>query len=91
MPITSLVGTIPITYRNATYNIPIAVRVLPQYPQRAPDIFVTPTPNMVVKPSQHVDERGRVYHPNLAYWASRPDVSGDDSRVESVDTVDSGE
>ncbi|KAJ2400821.1 suppressor protein stp22 of temperature-sensitive alpha-factor receptor and arginine permease [Coemansia sp. RSA 2559] len=32
--------------------------------------FVTPTRRMVIKVSQHVDGRGRVYHPYMADWSA---------------------
>jgi ESCRT-I complex subunit TSG101 len=70
-----LYGTIPVSYRGATYNIPVAVWITPSYPKHPPIVYVTPTPNMLVKMGKHVDLAGKVYHPMLATWHTRPDVS----------------
>ncbi|KAI8585207.1 UEV domain-containing protein [Geranomyces variabilis] len=61
-------GTIPITFRNITYNIPVALWVPHGYPSQPPICFVTPTSTMLVRASKHVDLSGKVYHPYLAYW-----------------------
>lgn len=36
--------------------------------------YVTPTENMAVRPGQHVDPQGQVYHPYLAGWPTFWDV-----------------
>ncbi|KAG0234835.1 hypothetical protein BGX31_004451 [Mortierella sp. GBA43] len=69
----SLVGTIPIVYQSATYNIPVAYWLPLSYPSNAPIVFVTPTSDMHIKSGKYVDVSGRCYHPSLAYWQS--DVS----------------
>ncbi|KAI8820138.1 UEV domain-containing protein [Fimicolochytrium jonesii] len=61
-------GTIPIKFRNVTYNIPIAAWVPYAYPTQPPICFVTPTSSMLVRASKHVDLSGKIYHPYLAYW-----------------------
>ncbi|KAJ3102821.1 hypothetical protein HDU97_000278 [Phlyctochytrium planicorne] len=66
-------GTIPITFRGVTYNIPIAVWVPFTYPLHPPMCYVTPTATMLVRMSKHVDLAGKIYHPTLAVWHSRPD------------------
>ena len=38
-------------------------------------VFVTPTPDMIVRPGQHVSGEGRVYHHYLAHWGEAWDVS----------------
>ncbi|KAJ3139403.1 hypothetical protein HK101_003647 [Irineochytrium annulatum] len=61
-------GTVPISFKGVTYNIPVAVWVPQGYPQHPPMAFVTPTATMVVREGKHVDKAGRVYHPVLAGW-----------------------
>ncbi|KAF9433635.1 hypothetical protein BGZ76_009182 [Entomortierella beljakovae] len=67
----SLIGTIPIVYQSATYNIPVAFWLPTSYPSVAPIVFVTPTALMLVKAGKYVDISGRCYHPYLAYWSNR--------------------
>ena len=50
------------------------------YPREAPLVYVTPTDTMMVRPGQHVDPQGQVYHPYLAGWAEFWDVSLLDER-----------
>ncbi|KAI8596670.1 UEV domain-containing protein [Dissophora ornata] len=69
----SLIGTIPIVYQSATYNIPVAFWLPTSYPSVAPIVFVTPTALMLVKAGKYVDISGRCYHPYLAYWSNRSD------------------
>ncbi|GJJ72057.1 ESCRT-I complex subunit TSG101 [Entomortierella parvispora] len=69
----SLIGTVPIVYQSATYNIPVAFWLPTSYPSVAPIVFVTPTALMLVKPGKYVDVSGRCYHPYLAYWNNRSD------------------
>ncbi|KAG0054134.1 hypothetical protein BGZ83_011921 [Gryganskiella cystojenkinii] len=51
----SLIGTVPIMYQSATYNIPVAFWLPTSYPSVAPIVFVTPTALMLVKPGNYVD------------------------------------
>ncbi|KIH86892.1 hypothetical protein SPBR_08235 [Sporothrix brasiliensis 5110] len=70
-----LSGTIPAVFRGATYRYPISLWVPHNYPREAPLVYVTPTENMMVRPGQHVDPQGQVYHPYLAGWAEFWDKS----------------
>uniref|UniRef100_A0A5S6R461 UEV domain-containing protein n=1 Tax=Trichuris muris TaxID=70415 RepID=A0A5S6R461_TRIMR len=63
-----LSGTIPIHFKENTYNIPICVYLFDTYPRSAPICFVRPTARMVIKPSMHVDNTGLVYLPYLTDW-----------------------
>ncbi|KAF3491051.1 uncharacterized protein GIQ15_00568 [Arthroderma uncinatum] len=38
-------------------------------------VYVTPTPDMLVRPGQHVSSDGRIYHHYLAHWAEARDRS----------------
>ncbi|TVY57704.1 Tumor susceptibility gene 101 protein [Lachnellula cervina] len=70
-----LSGTLPVNFRGTTYRFPIALWVQHGYPQEAPLVYVTPTEGMAVRPGQHVDPQGKIYHPYLVGWAEFWDVS----------------
>ncbi|KAK7937994.1 Ubiquitin-conjugating enzyme/RWD-like protein [Apiospora aurea] len=63
-----LTGTIPVVFRGTTYRFPISIWVPHAYPREAPLAYVTPTESMMVRPGQHVDPQGRIYHPYLVGW-----------------------
>ncbi|KAJ1847588.1 suppressor protein stp22 of temperature-sensitive alpha-factor receptor and arginine permease [Coemansia sp. RSA 2708] len=63
-------GTLPVAFNGVTFNIPVVFWFPRGFPEHSPLAYVTPTRAMVVKVSKHVDERGRVYHPYLASWAT---------------------
>ncbi|KAI1404258.1 UEV-domain-containing protein [Hypoxylon fuscum] len=63
-----LSGTIPVIFRGTTYRFPISLWIPHAYPREAPLGYVTPTETMTVRPGQHVDPQGRIYHPYLAAW-----------------------
>ncbi|KAG8168991.1 hypothetical protein KVR01_001740 [Diaporthe batatas] len=68
-------GTIPVNFRGTTYRFPISIWVPHAYPREPPLVYVTPTETMVVRPGQHVDPQGQVYHPYLVGWADFWDKS----------------
>ncbi|EFQ28416.1 UEV domain-containing protein [Colletotrichum graminicola] len=70
-----LSGTIPVIFRGTTYRFPISIWVPHAYPRDAPLVYVTPTETMMVRPGQHVDPQGQVYHPYLVGWAAFWDKS----------------
>jgi len=62
-------GLLPITYRNATYNIPVSFWIPYQFPDRPPMCYVVPTENMDIKPShKHMNKQGFIFHPYLSKW-----------------------
>ncbi|KAI8623165.1 UEV-domain-containing protein [Xylariaceae sp. FL1651] len=63
-----LSGTVPVAFRGTTYRFPISIWVPHAYPREAPLGYVTPTGSMMVRPGQHVDPQGRIYHPYLVRW-----------------------
>jgi len=64
-----VVGTLPITHRGATYNIPLTLWIPYQFPNQPPTCFVTPTHDMAIKPRhKHVSSQGLIYHPYLSSW-----------------------
>ncbi|TWU71959.1 hypothetical protein ED733_001300 [Metarhizium rileyi] len=70
-----LTGTIPVNFRGSTYRFPISIWVPHAYPGEPPLVYVTPTETMMVRPGQHVDPQGQVYHPYLVGWAQFRDRS----------------
>lgn len=70
----NLVGTLPVTFRGATYQIPLKIWLLHEYPKQPPMVFVNPTRDMLIRPGNHVDPSGRCYHPYLANWVNYSDV-----------------
>lgn len=61
-------GTIPVTFREASYNIPIGIFISDNHPFEAPLCYVRPTRDMTIKSSRHVDGSGRIYMPYLSEW-----------------------
>ncbi|KAF4125967.1 ESCRT-I complex subunit TSG101 [Geosmithia morbida] len=70
-----LSGTLPVNFRGNIYRFPVSVWVPHAYPREPPIIYVTPTGNMVIRPGQHIDPQGQVYHPYLVGWAEYWDKS----------------
>ncbi|TPX08080.1 uncharacterized protein E0L32_010280 [Thyridium curvatum] len=70
-----LSGTIPVLFRGTTYRFPVSLWIPHAYPREAPLVYVTPTETMMVRPGQHVDPQGQVYHPYLVGWAEFWDKS----------------
>ncbi|KAL2130717.1 hypothetical protein VTI74DRAFT_6046 [Chaetomium olivicolor] len=70
-----LSGTLPVLFRGTTYRFPVSIWVPHAYPREAPLVYVTPTETMMVRPGQHVDPQGQVYHPYLAGWSTFWDKS----------------
>ncbi|CAA7271732.1 unnamed protein product [Cyclocybe aegerita] len=61
-------GLLPITYRQASYNIPMAFWIAREYPRRPPIAYVVPTSDMLVKPGRYVDVSGRCNIEYLQNW-----------------------
>ncbi len=68
-------GTLPITYRAATYNIPVAIWLTLDYPREPPLVYVVPTNDMLVRQSVHVDLSGRCDLQYMRDWRVKSDVS----------------
>ena len=68
-PVLLLRGTIPMTYRGVTYNLPIDMYLVQEYPIRPPTVFIRPVSSMAIKENhRHVGLDGRVYLPYLHEW-----------------------
>ncbi|KAJ7528987.1 hypothetical protein O6H91_15G028500 [Diphasiastrum complanatum] len=62
-------GTIPMLYKEVSYNIPVTLWLLESYPRNPPLIYVTPTRDMIIKPRHRfVDASGLVSAPFLDQW-----------------------
>jgi len=70
-----MTGVIPVTYRNVTYNIPIGVWIMYDYPATPPEFFVMPTENMKIVVGKHVTADGKVTHPYLDTFHLKPQNS----------------
>ncbi|KAF4436344.1 hypothetical protein FACUT_6508 [Fusarium acutatum] len=70
-----LSGTLPVNFRGTTYRFPISIWVPHAYPREPPMIYVVPTETMMIRPGQHIDPQGLVYHPYLVGWAEFWDKS----------------
>ncbi|XP_060084149.1 tumor susceptibility gene 101 protein-like [Ylistrum balloti] len=64
----NLDGTIPVSYRSVTYNIPVCIWILDTHPYNPPMVFVKPTSSMQIKQGRNVDANGKVDLPYLRDW-----------------------
>lgn len=55
-------------FQGVRYNIPISVYLWDTHPYYAPICYVSPTPTMVIRESEHVTKQGRVFLPYLSEW-----------------------
>ncbi|QPG98224.1 hypothetical protein C2857_007389 [Epichloe festucae Fl1] len=69
-----LTGTLPVNFRGNMYRFPISIWIPHAYPREPPLVYVIPTETIMVRPGQHVDPQGQVYHPYLVGWAQFWDV-----------------
>lgn len=67
-------GTLPITYRQATYNIPVAIWITRDYPREHPIPYVVATPDMLIRSSQHIDLSGRCNVEYAQNWQRKSEV-----------------
>lgn len=65
----NLNGTIPVEYKGSTYNIPVCIWMLTEFPQTAPMAFVVPTKDMQLKVSHHVDHTGKIFMTYITSWS----------------------
>lgn len=67
-------GLLPISFRQVSYNIPIAVWVTRDYPSRPPIAYVVPTNDMLVKPGKYVDVSGKCNLEYTQHWERKSEV-----------------
>eukprot|EP00475_Leptophrys_vorax_P026765 TRINITY_DN37978_c0_g1_i1.p1 TRINITY_DN37978_c0_g1~~TRINITY_DN37978_c0_g1_i1.p1 ORF type:complete len:388 (-),score=104.68 TRINITY_DN37978_c0_g1_i1:108-1220(-) len=67
-----LQGTIPIYYNKNRYNIPVAIWIRDQFPEKAPICYVVPTMEMRVKKNHTcVDDQGLIFSPYVSSWNAK--------------------
>ncbi|KAI0374805.1 UEV-domain-containing protein [Pilatotrama ljubarskyi] len=61
-------GLLPISFRGASYNIPIAVWIPREYPRSPPLAYVVPTSDMLVRAGPDMDPSGRCLIDYVRNW-----------------------
>ncbi|PFH54388.1 hypothetical protein AMATHDRAFT_72876 [Amanita thiersii Skay4041] len=61
-------GVLPISFRHASYNIPIALWIPRDYPKLPPLAYVVPTNDMLVRPGKFVDVSGKCEPEYIRNW-----------------------
>ena len=68
-------GTIPVSYTQQIFNIPVELWIPHMYPRTPPMAYVTPTTGMMLKSGASVSSEGMFYSPLfMSYWQSNPNV-----------------
>jgi ESCRT-I complex subunit TSG101 len=67
-------GLLPISFRQAAYNIPVAIWITKEYPTSPPIVYVVPTSDMLVKAGTGVDVSGRINIEYLQQWERKSEV-----------------
>lgn len=67
-------GTLPIAFRQASYNIPVAIWVARDYPKDPPIAYVVATPDMLIRSSQYIDLSGRCSIEYIQNWQRKSEV-----------------
>ena len=67
-------GLLPISFRGASYNIPIAVWLTRDYPRDPPIVYVIPTTDMLIKAGKYIDVSGRCNIEYIQLWARKNEV-----------------
>ncbi|XP_078582850.1 uncharacterized protein LOC144865754 isoform X4 [Branchiostoma floridae x Branchiostoma japonicum] len=64
-----LKGTVPVIYKEGTYNIPLKVWLFEDHPNASPVCYIVPTNNMRINDRcKHVNANGKVQLPYLDDW-----------------------
>ncbi|CAM4592382.1 unnamed protein product [Leuciscus chuanchicus] len=62
-------GTVPVTYEDSKYNIPVCIWIHETHPKNPPRCYVCPSPSMVINAkSSNVDDHGRILLHCLSNW-----------------------
>lgn len=67
-------GLLPISYRQSSYHIPVAIWLTRDYPREPPIAYVVPTSDMLVRPGKYMDVSGRCTIEYLQNWARKSEV-----------------
>ncbi|KIY46727.1 UEV-domain-containing protein [Fistulina hepatica ATCC 64428] len=77
-------GLLPISFRQAAYNIPISLWIPHDFPRIAPLSYVVPTSDMIVKASKHLDVSGRLSLPYIMDWEKKPEACNISALLEAM-------
>ncbi|KAJ7046745.1 UEV-domain-containing protein [Mycena alexandri] len=77
-------GLLPIAFRGASYNIPVAVWLTREYPREPPLPYVVPTADMLVKPGPHLDVSGRSSVDYIQQWARKSEGCSLSSLIDAM-------
>ncbi|KAF9464664.1 UEV domain-containing protein [Collybia nuda] len=77
-------GLLAISYRNASYNIPIAIWLTREHPRHPPIAYVVPTNDMLVKAGRYVDVSGKCSIDYLQNWARKSEGCDLSALVEAM-------
>jgi ESCRT-I complex subunit TSG101 len=67
-------GLLPITFRQAAYNIPLAIWLPRDYPKDHPIPYVLATPDMLIRSSQYIELSGRCNIEYIQNWQRKSEV-----------------
>ncbi|KDQ18507.1 hypothetical protein BOTBODRAFT_513293 [Botryobasidium botryosum FD-172 SS1] len=84
-------GLLPITFRQSTYNIPVAIWLPLGYPKDVPIAYVVPTSDMLIKAGKHVDLSGSCVIPYLADWQKKSEACNLRALAEAMQDIFSRE
>ncbi|KIJ69427.1 hypothetical protein HYDPIDRAFT_106038 [Hydnomerulius pinastri MD-312] len=77
-------GLLPISFRGASYNIPIAVWVTKEYPRHPPIAYVVPTQDMLIRPNKYVDVSGQCNIEYLQGWQRKSEACNLSALLEAM-------
>ncbi|KAK0459689.1 UEV domain-containing protein [Desarmillaria tabescens] len=77
-------GLIPISYRDASYNIPVAIWLTREYPAQPPIVYVVPTSDMLVKAGKYIDVSGRCNIEYMQNWSRKSEGCSLSGLVETL-------
>ncbi|KAG6890728.1 hypothetical protein C0995_005101 [Termitomyces sp. Mi166 len=77
-------GVLPISFRGAPYNIPIAIWLTREYPNQPPIAYVVPTNDMLVKSGKYLDVSGRCNIEYIQNWARKSEGCSLSALVEAM-------
>ncbi|KAI0064599.1 UEV-domain-containing protein [Artomyces pyxidatus] len=84
-------GLLPITYRQSSYHIPVAIWVTREYPRAPPLAYVVPTSDMLVRPGKYMDVSGKANIEYLQHWERKSEGCDLASLVEAMQSYFSTE
>ncbi|KAF9053637.1 UEV-domain-containing protein [Hymenopellis radicata] len=77
-------NVIPISYRGASYNIPVAIWIPRDHPAQPPIVYVVPTSDMLVKAGKSVEVSGRCSLEYMQHWQRKSESCSLSALVEAM-------